>query len=411
VRPIDVIRDPIGSLRRYRRQAALKFLQGIWEGQARADPLWAVLSEPSRAGRKWELDEFLLTGERQIAAWLERVVACGVRLEMGTAIDFGCGIGRLTQPLARRFDRAIGIDISPTMLSIARRIDPPRNATFVLSRRDDLSFIPRASADLVVSHITLQHIRPEFTERYIREFFRVTRPGGVIIFTLPSHLVAEEDAGTASAPAVRPAHPDELSEEASRARISLIEGPREAAAGESVALRVSVENAGDAEWRQSEARPLTLGDRWLSGDGELLLVPDDGRTPLPPLLRPGESAVLTLAIRAPATPGRYTLELDVVQEGFRWFHQAGSPSLRIPFVVTPTPAAARASGAARDFSDLVESAWRPAVPFEMHAVRKERVLEIAAECGGRLLALDENVTQWRDYGYYFQAGADAPAGR
>lgn len=405
MRPIDVIRDPIGSLRRYRRRkAALKFLQRTWEGQARADPLWAVLSEPTRAGRKWDLDEFLLTGERQVAAWLERVAGCGVRLGMGTAIDFGCGIGRLTQPLARRFDRAIGVDIAPTMLSIARRIDPPRNARFVLSRREDLSFIPRASADLVISHITLQHIRPEFTERYIREFFRVTRPGGVIIFSLPSHLVAEEDGGTASVPAAgaAPAHPDELSEEASRARISLIEGPGEAAAGQEVALRVSVENAGDAEWRQNEARALNLGDRWLTGDGELLLIPDDGRTLLPPLLRPGESAVVTLGIRAPATPGRYTLELDVVQEGFHWFHQAGGRSLRIPFVVTPTPAA-RASGAARDFSDLVESAWRPAAPFEMHAVRKERVLEIVGECGGRLLALDEHVTQWRAYGYYFQA--------
>ena len=33
-----------------------------------------------------------------------------------TALEFGCGVGRLLLPLARRSRRVIGVDVSPTML-------------------------------------------------------------------------------------------------------------------------------------------------------------------------------------------------------------------------------------------------------------------------------------------------------
>ena len=47
----------------------------------------------------------------------------GTALNRGIAIDFGYGVGRLTQPLASRFDLAIGIDISPTMIEAAVKLN------------------------------------------------------------------------------------------------------------------------------------------------------------------------------------------------------------------------------------------------------------------------------------------------
>jgi hypothetical protein len=64
------------------------------------------------------------------------------------------------------------------------------------------------------------------------------------------------------------------------------------------------------------------------------MVEYDGlRTPFPRPLEPGGAMELTFRFAAPATPGRYLLELDLVEEGVTWFSAAGVATVRIPFVV------------------------------------------------------------------------------
>jgi methylase of polypeptide subunit release factors len=89
----------------------LRALGAVWESQARVDPLWAVLSEPDKRGRAWKLDEFMATGEVSVRTWIERVERAGAQIHFGSALDFGCGVGRLSHALAGRFQRVIGVDI------------------------------------------------------------------------------------------------------------------------------------------------------------------------------------------------------------------------------------------------------------------------------------------------------------
>jgi SAM-dependent methyltransferase len=56
---------------------------------------------------------------------------------------------------------------------------------YLLNERDDLNVLPAATFDLVLSEITLMHMRPEYSRRYIAEFVRVLRPEGVAAFQLP----------------------------------------------------------------------------------------------------------------------------------------------------------------------------------------------------------------------------------
>lgn len=160
-----------------------------WDKFARTDPLWAIMSSPDKTGNRWQLDEFFATGKTEIAAVLERVTALQPSLPRRRALDFGCGVGRLTQALAAHFDAVTGVDISTEMLGLARRHSRAgERVTYVHNTRPDLAGFADASFDLVCSLITLQHIPPAPARRYLAEFIRVLAPGGVAVFQLPARL-------------------------------------------------------------------------------------------------------------------------------------------------------------------------------------------------------------------------------
>lgn len=158
-----------------------------WTELGRKDPLWAVLTERGKDNRRWDIEEFLRTGREEIDAVLSDVARVGGTDLRGTALDFGCGAGRLTQALAQRLGEAIGVDVSAGMIETAQTLnrEGPR-CRFVLNVAGDLSVLPTSCIDLAYSRRVLQHMAPGLAEGYIREFFRVVRPGGFVVFQIPS---------------------------------------------------------------------------------------------------------------------------------------------------------------------------------------------------------------------------------
>jgi len=157
-----------------------------WEKFARTDPLWAVLTAPGKEGNRWALDEFFATGEHDIAAALAAIRSRYPQLAHGRALDFGCGVGRLTQALALEFDHVTGVDLAADMLVHARQHNRRGDrVTYVHNPAADLACFADGSFDLVLSLITLQHIDPEYSRRYLAEFVRLCAPGGVAYFQVP----------------------------------------------------------------------------------------------------------------------------------------------------------------------------------------------------------------------------------
>ena len=157
-----------------------------WEKFARTDPLWAVLTAPGKEGNRWTPDEFFATGEHDVAAALAAIRTRCPQLARGRALDFGCGVGRLTQALALEFDQVTGVDLAADMLALARTHNRRgARVTYVHNAAPDLACFPAASFDLVLSLITLQHIAPEYSRRYLAEFIRLCAPGGVAYFQVP----------------------------------------------------------------------------------------------------------------------------------------------------------------------------------------------------------------------------------
>lgn len=163
-------------------------LQRHWEALARHDPLWAILSAPGKERGRWDEAEFFAAGAREVAGVLRRAEELGIRVERRAALDFGCGVGRLTQALGDHFQRVTGVDISPTMLAIAARKNRHGARCRYLLNQGTRLPLGDAEVDLVYTSLVLQHIAPAPAEAYLLELLRVLRPGGLLVFQLPRSL-------------------------------------------------------------------------------------------------------------------------------------------------------------------------------------------------------------------------------
>jgi SAM-dependent methyltransferase len=165
----------------------LREVQQYWDRQAHADAMWAILTDPAKAGGRWDADEFFATGVHDVSILMERAAAWGKPVARRSALDFGCGIGRLSQALAGHFDRVYGVDISPKMIELAHQHNRiGSRVEYLANPEGDLSHFQTGSIDMILSWITLQHMRPRYARRYIQEFLRVLAPGGLLLFQYPS---------------------------------------------------------------------------------------------------------------------------------------------------------------------------------------------------------------------------------
>ena len=121
------------------------------------------------------------------------------------------------------------------------------------------------------------------------------------------------------------------------AQLSLEETPETCQAASELTFKLRVENIGLARWSSTGETPNDKGAIFLGShllrDTEDEVDWDYGRAPLPRDLEPGDTANLELKVRAPATPGRYIVEFDMVAEHITWFEDNGSGTLRHELVV------------------------------------------------------------------------------
>ena len=167
-----------------------------WEELARREPYFAVLTHDDLLGVQSSdvaTTAFFETGEADVASLLEAIAAArGRETSLTAALDFGCGVGRLTLPLARRADRVVACDIAPTMLVHARQNAEKaglHNVTFIENR--ELTQLPGDQFDLICSLLVLQHIPPSTGYEIIRTLLRLLAPGGVAAL----HLTFERPGG------------------------------------------------------------------------------------------------------------------------------------------------------------------------------------------------------------------------
>ncbi len=117
--------------------------------------------------------------------WLPRLFSLP---ESGTVLDLGCGFGRSFEWMQRRYQRAIGVDISAHAIGLARRrfrglahVD-----FYTCNGRGLPPEVKAESVDLIYCFTVFQHIPRAYTLDYLKSFSRVLKPSGKAIFNLLS---------------------------------------------------------------------------------------------------------------------------------------------------------------------------------------------------------------------------------
>jgi SAM-dependent methyltransferase len=353
--------------------------QRVWEAWAQVDPYWAILSDPGRKGGKWDLDEFFSSGVKEIGLLLGQLEERHIDVTRGRCLDFGCGAGRLSQALAGEFEHVDGVDISETMIELARASNRHGDrCTFHVNTEPDLGLFDDGTFDFAFTMIVLQHNTPDVAEGYIRELVRILAPGGVAVFDMPSQL--------REAPSLPPG--------SHKAQIEIVSGPRRMQPGETAIVVARVTNTSSVDWPANTR--LALGNHWMSDGGDLLVL-DDGRSRVMDAVAAGDALLVELEVTAPQRPGDHRLALDLVEELICWFGDRGSETAELPVRVRGSrfTRGARTGAASGDGEEPVL--------FGMYGLSRERVLAAVAESGGEVLEAavhDIGDVEWDAFRYF-----------
>lgn len=155
-----------------------------WEKLGRRDPFYGVLSHEKYHMtniNEDSVEEFFGTGKAYIDLIMDTIRKyVDPDFKPLTALDFGCGVGRVLVHLARSFKYVVGVDVSDSMLSHAKRACEQRkieNVAFIKGN-DQLSEV-KGSFDFIHSFIVFQHIPTRRGEMLFGNLIRRLSAGGI----------------------------------------------------------------------------------------------------------------------------------------------------------------------------------------------------------------------------------------
>src|SRR4051812_14985948 len=99
-----------------------------------------------------------------------------------TTLEFGCGVGRLALPLARRPGTVVAVDRSAAMLETARAEARRRGLEHIVFERSDGQFASRRTFDLVVCYHVLQRLPRLEGVALLRKLIAAIGEDGVGVF-------------------------------------------------------------------------------------------------------------------------------------------------------------------------------------------------------------------------------------
>jgi 2-polyprenyl-3-methyl-5-hydroxy-6-metoxy-1,4-benzoquinol methylase len=169
------------------QKALFSRLSAQWRTLGYEDPFWSVLTHDEYRAPHFDeniREEFYSTGvdfARLVDTFCTRNY---IGIPRGTCVELGCGVGRITIHLAKRFDKVIAVDISDGNLQHCKTVAENlgvKNIEYLLLRTpDELSAIDYH--DFFYSMLTLQHNPPPIQKYQLELILSKLRIGGAFLF-------------------------------------------------------------------------------------------------------------------------------------------------------------------------------------------------------------------------------------
>lgn len=171
-----------------------KHIQKVWTKFGEEEPYWSVLTgkeyRSDRIHREKLVEFFYETGSHDLEYFDAYLQRNDLQLPKDATIaEFGCGVGRVTRFLARRFSRVLAFDISPSHLAAARerlQRDGIDNVEFILLDTPEVLNRLRGF-DVFFSLIVLQHNPPPIIYQVLDKTFEGLASGGTAFFQVPTY--------------------------------------------------------------------------------------------------------------------------------------------------------------------------------------------------------------------------------
>ncbi len=175
-----------------------KVYTAFWKKIGVTDPYFGVLTHPEY--RSDQLDAaakkaFYQSGEEHIDESLRtfREFWPNVNFSTGSALDFGCGTGRLSLALSKHFDEVVGVDVSAGMLAHANESKQEKGITNVTFKEVSgrAPFLDQ-KYDYIHTAMVFQHIHPTIGMPVLDHLLAHLKPGGSAFLHLTYHNLSTQ---------------------------------------------------------------------------------------------------------------------------------------------------------------------------------------------------------------------------
>jgi len=162
-----------------------------WSAYGDEDPFYGVLSEEKYKYKNLDESgyaEFYKTGFQYVEETNNRIFTnLGQDISDKNILDFGCGVGRLALPFAKKSTgKVTGLDVAPGMVKIAneqKEIHQVRNLSYQVYSGSEIPDL--GTFDLVNSYIVIQHIEPVIGFSLVDQLCKRAKIGGIVHLQIP----------------------------------------------------------------------------------------------------------------------------------------------------------------------------------------------------------------------------------
>ncbi len=163
-----------------------------WQHLGETQPHWSVLTNDSYFQENFHShrDVFYASGQVELTQFVATLARSNIAIEdLKCCVELGCGVGRVTIPLAQRFQQVWALDISDAHLQVAQHYANEKavhNIGFKhLQQLEDINAL--GDFDVVYSRIVLQHNPPPVMAALLNALLAQLRPGGIAFFQIPTY--------------------------------------------------------------------------------------------------------------------------------------------------------------------------------------------------------------------------------